>query len=106
MDEFWRSNPRKIDIIFEAYKLKRDIEDDIAHKEGFYTYVAVSTALGNAFRKKGSKAEPYMEKPLHLMDENKNVEELSDSEKKRMVETLFASLEVMKTNYNINKGGK
>lgn len=48
----------------DAQKLKIQMQDEMAYLSGIYTYEAISTALSNAFRKKGSKAIEYRKQPI------------------------------------------
>lgn len=59
--EFWHKDPNLI-IAFHKEYYRRLHEE--AHAQGFYGFVAVSTALSNAFRKKGEKSHDYMQKPI------------------------------------------
>lgn len=59
--EFWHKDPNLI-VAFHKEYYRRLHEE--AHAQGFYGFVAVSTALSNAFRKKGEKSHDYMQKPI------------------------------------------
>lgn len=59
--QFWHDDPDLLPAYHKAY-YKRLHEQ--AHVQGFYNHIAFSVALGNAFRKKGQKAQNYMSKPL------------------------------------------
>lgn len=61
IEQFWHDDPKLIFVYQKAYLNKLHQE---AHTQGFYNFVALTTALGNAFRKKGQKAEEYPRKPL------------------------------------------
>ena len=61
VEQFWHDDPDLIVAYHEAYYSRLHTE---AHAYGYYNYVALGTALGNAFRKKGTKAEEYPKKPL------------------------------------------
>lgn len=59
--EFWHKDPNLI-VAFHKEYYRRLHEE--SHAQGFYGFVAVSTALSNAFRKKGEKSHDYMQKPI------------------------------------------
>lgn len=61
VEQFWHSEPDLIIAYHKAYYRRLHTE---AHAQGFYGFVAVSTALSNAFRKKGEKSHDYMQKPI------------------------------------------
>ena len=107
-DEFWTLNPRKINVIVEGHKLKRQVIDEQNWMLGDYVFGAVSIALGNAFRKKGVQPKEYFKeipqpisrRILDVPDENG----LTEAEKKQKTELLFKNLEIMAANHRLNKG--
>lgn len=107
-DEFWTLNPRKLNVIVEGHKLKRQVIDEQNWMLGDYVFDAVSIALGNAFRKKGVQPKEYFKeipqpisrRILDVPDENG----LTEAEKKRKTELLFKNLEIMAANHRLNKG--
>ncbi len=108
-DTFWTLNPRKVKVILEGYKLKRQVKDEEMWMLGGYVFDAVTIALGNAFRKKHQKAREYFEEikqPYSKLAEQKQQEELSEAEKKRKTELLFNNLEIMAANFRLSKGSK
>lgn len=60
VEQFWHDDADLIIAYHKAYYRRLHTE---AHAQGFYGFVALSTALGNAFRKKGEKAREYPRKP-------------------------------------------
>ena len=83
----------------EAHKLRTQLQDEMLYLSGIYTYEAVSTALSNAFRKKGSKPIPYREHPI--MEERR---ELTQEEIKKRRLAFVSRLESM--GKRINEGRK
>lgn len=61
VEQFWHKEPDLIIAYHKAYYRRLHTE---AHTQGFYDFVAISTALSNAFRKKGEKSHDYMQKPI------------------------------------------
>ena len=100
-DEFWTLNPRKINVIVKAYNLKRQIEDEKLWLLGDYVFNACSIALSNAFRKKGQKGKEYFE--VVTISEQRDENNLTDSEKKEKTELLFKNLEILAANHRLSK---
>lgn len=101
-DEFWTLNPRKLNVIVEGYKLKRQIEDEKQWMLGGYTYAAVSVALSNAFKKKGQKSKDYfevIEKPY--LKDHKQIQDNTDKEKQRKIELVMAGLRTKQANFEL-----
>lgn len=103
-DEFWTLNPRKLNVIIEGYKLKRQIEDEKAWLLGGYMFEAVSVALGNAFRKKGQKAKSYFEVLDKQFLKHSGNNEMSEEEKKKRIDLLMAGLRIKQANFQLNHG--
>ena len=104
-DEFWTLNPRKIKVILESYKLRRQIEDERQWLLGGYMFDAISVALDNAFKKKGQKAKNYFEvREKPYLKEIKHEAGLSEEEIQKKRELLMAQLRVRQANYELKKG--
>lgn len=101
-DEFWTLNPRKLRVLVEGYKLKRQIEDEKAWLLGGYVFEAVSVAMGNAFKKKNQKAKSYFDVVDKQFLKQAETKEMSEEEKKRKLELLMAGLRIKKTNFELN----
>ena len=106
-DEFWKLTPRSLKVIVAGYKLRRRVDDEKAWLLGNYIFDAVSIAMGNAFRKKGQKPKEYLQEIkqpfLSKIDEERDENNLTDSEKKAKTELLFKNLEIMAANYKLSK---
>ena len=96
--EVMESTPRELWCYEDAFKLRRKHEDEVSYVMGIYTYNAVATALGNAFRGKGKKAEEYLKYPLLSKDEY----EEADLQKQR--QELVDKLMAMKANFESSRG--
>lgn len=59
-EQFWHEEPKLLEVYQRAYYNRLHEE---AHLSGYYNYVAVSIALSNAFRKKGTQEAKYIDKP-------------------------------------------
>lgn len=73
VEQYWHGDPKLLEAY---YKTWLEGEHQKAHIQGYYVNIAVSTALSNAFREKGKKAIPYMEKPIEVFKERKTKEQV------------------------------
>lgn len=102
-NEFWMLTPRKLNVIIDGYKLKKQLRDEEQWILGGYISYAVRIAIVNAFKKKNEKDINYfetIEKPF--FKESKL--EMTDEEKQKKLDMLMASLHVMKNNFELNHG--
>lgn len=69
-DDFWRLNPRKINIMIKAHNEAKKTElrqaNMLYHLEGMYFADALLATVGNMFRGKGQKAFEYPKEPYTL----------------------------------------
>ena len=77
-EQYWEQDPWLAKWYREAYEIKRDEMNAKLWLQGMYNHTGVTIALGNAFRKKGQKAEKYLEKPIDLHAEEKSVKAIRD----------------------------
>lgn len=88
-DEFWNGTPR----IAEAYRKKHTLDQDRMNFElwlgGYYHYIAVGTALSNAFKEKGRKADDYIKEPIPI---RKKTQAELDAEQERKNAELIKKL--------------
>lgn len=73
-NEFWNITPRDLSDYSAAYNEQMKRLDYEAWLQGRYVYEAVAVAIGNAFRKKGSKALEYSAKPYLELQRDKDIE--------------------------------
>lgn len=95
--EILHSTLNGLKVYDKAYKMKREMHDEMLYLSGIYTYEAVTTALSNAFRKKGSKAIEYRKEPI--LQQTKPLTE-KDIERKR--KEFIAKMEVLMANFNVS----
>lgn len=91
-DEFWRDDPMLALYYREAWIERRKAENHRDWLLGAYYYNAIATALGNAFKKKGSKAEPYLEEPFPIFPLTKEEEEAKAQKEKEKIEAVYTSI--------------
>lgn len=107
-EEFYHSTLVELRDYDEVYDNRRRIEDEKALLDGMYIFEAVSTALANAFRKKGTKPIPYRTKGfLEVIRENEHSNRpLTEEEKNEQINNLFAMLGSMQKSFEAShKGG-
>ena len=80
-DEFWNGDYTHLKYYIEKNKLENGKRNHELWLQGLYNYIAFTTALENAFSKKGSAPKRYIEKPLRitpLSEEEKRKEMIDD----------------------------
>ena len=89
----------------DAYRIKRELQDEEMWVNGMYTMEAFRVVLTNAFSQKGAKPVEYRDKSLlqELKDKNRV---LTEEEKQEQINLLFSSLAVMQTNFEKAHGDK
>lgn len=65
-DQFWHGDVWLAADYFCANQLTIQRRSEEMWLQGLYNFAAVSTALGNALRKKGTRAKNYPEEPIRL----------------------------------------
>ena len=65
-DQFWHGDPWMAASYREAYVARRKAENERDWLQGAYFYNAVTTALANAFRKKGAQQIEYLKEPFQI----------------------------------------
>lgn len=65
-DQFWRDDVLLAKVYRDAEELRARRANVEAWRNGFYTASALSSAVGNMFRKKGSSPIKYMDRPIPL----------------------------------------
>ncbi len=96
-DEFWYGDYCRLKYYEARYLAQRKIQNEQAWMQGAYIFHAVSVALGNAFRKKGSKPENYLEKPIEFFGKTAQ-EEKAEAEKAK--QRIIANLNRIASEWN------
>ena len=74
--QYWEQSPYLAVAYRKAYRLRRETENEQAWLQGLYVFNAFAVCLANAFAKRGSKKQTYLEKPIDIYP-------LTTAEKKR-----------------------
>lgn len=97
-DEYWHSPHDRYKYYRKAWKAKREEENRRDWLLGAYFYNAVGIALDNGFRKKGQRAQNYLEEPFPIFPLTKEQAEAKEArEIERMDEQLHAWVQRLKT---------
>lgn len=81
-EDYWYGDPWRMKAYKDAYDLRNRQQNTMMWLNGIYYNHAVSVALANAFRKKGSPPVKYLEKPLDVFPKTE-LEEAAEQEKKQ-----------------------
>lgn len=84
--EFWESPPHLAVAYRNAYRLKREIDNEQAWLQGLYVFDAFAVCLANAFSKRGAKSQTYLEHPIDIFP-------LTEQEKKRREQKEYAKMQ-------------
>lgn len=88
-DDFWKLNPRKINIMVKAYNEAKKVElkqsNMLFHLEGMYFAEALMSTVGNMFRGKGQKAHEYPSEPYTMNFEYEEGLDASEEEDREIV---------------------
>lgn len=81
-EEFWTLNPRKVNVVVDAYNEAKKSEirtkNMLYHLEGMYFADAICATIGNMFRGRGQKAFEYPKEPYTLDLEYEDGLDMSD----------------------------
>lgn len=90
-EEFWFGDYTKLKYVARQYDAQRKLQNEDAWLQGAYVYDAVATALSNAFRKKGAKAQNYLERPLQVYPKTEEEERYeAEMERRKIIKRLNA----------------
>ena len=103
-ESFWHMNPRKLEVFYNGFRELQKRKADEMYTQAEYTFIALSVALVNMFRKKH-------EKPLTFRDavEKPEIQEdkpLTDEQVRLYREAFFMGLKIRQANFELTHGGK
>lgn len=67
-DQYWYGDPLMARAFYQTEQLRMRRINEVSWLNGAYTFIAVSTAIGNALREKGKKPDEYPDKPMDLFE--------------------------------------
>lgn len=65
-EQYWDEPPILAVAYREAFRLKRELDNEMAWLQGLYVYDAFAVVLANVFSKRGSRKQNYLEKPIDI----------------------------------------
>lgn len=76
-DDFWNGDCALVSAYRKAYEMKQDADNTRLWLQGAYIYDAISRLIPimHPFVKKGTKAEPYLDKPYPLTNKEDKTED-------------------------------
>jgi len=99
-EQFWDGPPSVAVAYRKAYRLRREMENEMAWLQGMYNYDAFAVVLSNAFKSKGARKQNYLEKPMDIFP-------LTEAEKQRRereeMAKMQAAMEAMVRQQRIEK---
>ena len=98
-EEFENITPHEFELMIEAYKEQQKHANYMMWVNGIYTMSALQASVGNLFKKKGTDPIKYIEEPLPIFEERK---ELTEEEKLSEEKKLLLMLESMQFAFEIN----
>ena len=99
--EILHSTLNGLKVYDDAYKLKKEMLDEMAYLSGIYTYEAVTIALANAFRGKGRKPQKYREEPIL-----QSLKPVTEDEFKRKRREFSNKMATLRANFHIVQAEK
>lgn len=102
-EEYWEGDPHLAPFYYKAYKLKFEMQNQMAWLQGLYHYNAVSTAIANAFSKRTHR---YMDKPIDFSTrtEQEVTDEMAEKERAKAIDAFKAMRKKWETEHNGNTG--
>ena len=82
--QYWEESPFLAVAFRNAFRLRRQVENEQAWLQGMYVFDAFSVVMSNAFSKPGSKREKYFDKPIDifpLTEREKKIKEAQENAK-------------------------
>lgn len=85
-EQYWDEPPILAVAYREAFRLKRELDNEMAWLQGLYIYDAFAVVLANVFAKRGSRKQNYVEKPIDIFP-------LTKAEKKRREQEEYEKMQ-------------
>lgn len=85
-EQYWDEPPILAVAYRNAFKIRRELDNEMAWLQGLYVYDAFAVCLANVFAKRGSKKQNYIEKPIDIFP-------LTEAEKKRREQEEYAKMQ-------------
>lgn len=94
---YWHGDPYAPRMFYKAQKLQNERHNQEMWLQGLYIYNAFSVVLSNAFSKKGSKPQRYIDKPFPLYPPTKEEREAEAlKERQKAIRSFQAMMDAQK----------
>jgi len=94
-DEYWHGDPYLVKFYHEAHMKRIEMRNQELWLQGLYIHNAFSVVMSNAFAKKGSKPQKYLEEPIRITPmseaEKRAEEEKKIAQTKQRLERLYSA---------------
>lgn len=90
-EQYWYEDVWMVEAFREADKLRQKRINSEAWLQGMYVYDAIAriSPILHAFAKKGTKPQPYPNKPYDFEEQRNEIEEAQKKENERLKSILF-----------------
>lgn len=99
-DQYWHGDPWSLKAYRDAHILTRKRKNEDMYLNGIYTLKALSVVIGNAFSKRGTPPQKYLDKPLDVFPKTEAEEQAEMEQKQR---ELIAQLSAWKKTFDAAK---
>lgn len=103
-EAFWYGDYTQLKYYVRAYDLKRQRKSEEMWMQGLYNFGAVSTAIGNALRKKGARPQKYIAEPFRMIPYTEKEKEAIAQQEERANMALFERMLVQWEKENAAQG--
>ena len=90
--EFWNGPPHNVYYYQQAHRYKVQEINQIAWIQGAYIKSALDATVGNLMKKKGAKANRYVEKPFDILPKTRQEKEAEEYENAKKLKAYFDRL--------------
>lgn len=96
-DLYWNGDPYLPRAYYQAQKMQNERKNQEMWLQGLYIHNAFSVVLSNAFSKKGSKPQRYIDKPIPLYPKSKEEREAEAiKEREKAIRSFQAMMDAQK----------
>ena len=104
-EQFWDASPHLAIAYRKAYRLKRKVDNENAWLSGLYIYDAFAVCLANAFGKRGSKKQKYIEKPIDIFPLTEQERKIREQEEFRKMDAALQAMRDAQQREKKKQGG-
>lgn len=91
-DQYWEQSPYLAVAYRKAYRLRREADNEQAWLQGLYVFDAFAVCLANAFAKRGSKKQTYIEKPIDIYPLTKREKKRREAEENAKMQAAMEAM--------------